>query len=210
MFLIRFSQIKFYFLNIVYRLFKMRKILYNSEEEESIEDEQPIKKPVVIKAPKTDLSTPKTEIQAPTIPVEEIPELNIKLKPDIICVHCKKSFSRQTILNKHLNEFRCKQLRELQLQKEQEMHRKQSELNELEEKMFIQLKKKQARIEKKMIKEQGQEELQQQQNIIQEKKITKPKKEVKQKVEKVEKVNTPIKETICPVRQERAKYIISF
>ena len=198
------SWLKNNFLLLIYRIFKMpRKVLYNSEDEESIEDEQPIQKQNIIKTPKIELPAPETKQPAPIRNDVEL-STNMKTKPDINCPHCKKQFSRQTILNKHLNEFRCKGLREVQLQKEEEMIRKQSELNALEEKMFIQIKKKQARMEKQMMKEQEKEELQQQKNIIKEKKITKPKKEVKQSVEK------EVKPVVQQVKQERAKYIISF
>ena len=181
------SWLKNNFLLLIYRILKMpRKVLYNSEDEESIDDEQPIKKQDIIKTPKTEQPVPITE-QVDPITEQRAPEL--KTKPDIICVHCNKQFSRQTILNKHLKEFRCKGLIEKQLYKEQEISKKQIELNALEEKMFIQIKKKQARMEKKIMKELGKEELKEQKIMDDDRKAfekfkmekqIKPKKEVKQ------------------------------
>lgn len=85
-----------------------KKILYdsNSESDESTMEE--IK--TVEKAPKIKNLAPKHKIEEPQIIQQK--KDKIDEPKQYFCQHCNTAFTRNTFLNKHINELRCKVLRE--------------------------------------------------------------------------------------------------
>ena len=176
-------DIKNYFILLLYM---PRKILYNSDDDDSIGSVD-IQNTVVEKiAPIIKIEDPIIE----NIPIEKNISLKKpikeKIKQEINCEYCKKSFGRQTILNKHINELRCNVLRSNQLKKEEELFFKQVELENREKELKIKIQKKEDRLLKKQ---------------------NKPKeiKEIKEKIPSIQKEEKPKIATIIP-----PKYIINF
>ena len=191
------EKIKYYFLYIYYTVFRMpKKILYDSDDAESIDDSNS----TVIEAPIIEVAAPIIENSAPDLAKSSKVPI---VKSVITCEYCKKTFSRQTILNKHLKELRCKAVREIQQKKEQEMTKKEIELKALQDKIFLQVKIKEERQAKKLLKDQQTPSV---------KKVSKPKEEVKPKEMVKPLVQPPVQPLVKPpaVRQDKPKYIINF
>ena len=130
----------------------MTKILYNSEDEEDIsEQEQEIKNiqdapSSTPPAPSLNLSKNRKKIINSNIPDEIIDD-----KPKFKCELCNKEFARNAFLQKHINELRCNVKRE-------QTKKVEDELNDLKNKLDVKLQRKNAREQEKLEQKQMKED----------------------------------------------------